>query len=482
LRLYRESPPDCAPHEDAKPRSRSHRRKIVMFYAFVTLLAVFGTFAVFRDWLRWKDVFHPTIFSVPQLLFLYVAFPIYGLSVDQYEFLSRAGYWDELANFQLLADLIACAVILGIWWGSRYTGNGLLPSVDQNSRAIFAISIMFGVLGLTAWLSGIINVGGFAAAYGRAYGGGWDDSGYVREAAQFGFIAAPLLILSRRRQRMRWQHWLLVLLFLAPLLVQGLLGARRGPTFLAITGVAAAYVLAFRPKIPFLAVVVSAGSIGLLLLWLVANRDALFLGSEKELQGSVSRMLENWAGNEYLFSSAIVRYVNEAGEPFYGLRVLAHMLGRVVPVAIWPTKYADVCSALGLQIDLTQDAGIPIDRINAVTGWKVAVGAAPGIVGDLWMEFGIFAPLAAFALGGFYGKLWQQSRRDPRLQPAYAMLAALSIYIFTQTIEAWLFRSLLFGIPALALLAILARRHKARSLPAQTWHVHALKRARAVGY
>lgn len=451
-----------------------------MFYALIAGLAVFGAVAIVRDWVRWRDVFHPTIFCVPQLLFLYVAYPLHGLSTDEYEFLSRAGYWDELTKFQLIADLVSISVMLGIWWGSRRTRENTKPIVEQNTSAIFILAVLFGVSGLTAWLVGIANVGGFLAAYGRAYGGGWDDRGYVREASQFGFVAVPLLIMSLRKTGMRWYHWLLALAFLMPLLVQGFLGARRGPTFLAITCVAASYILTFRPRIPFALVIASGGTVGMLLLWLVANRSAIYLGSQTELQGSVSRMLENWGGNEYLFSSAIVRYVEETGEPFYGLRILAHMLGRIVPLAMWPTKYADVCATFGLNIDLTQDAGIPIDRIDAVTGWQIAVGAAPGVVGDFWMEFGVFAPLVAFALGAFYGGLWRKSRSDPRIQPAYAMLAALSIYIFTQTIEAWLFRALLFGIPALMFLtAMTVRRDRARARAVPNrWHIHPLSPAR----
>jgi hypothetical protein len=451
-----------------------------MFYSALVGLAVFGIFAILRDWNRTHDVFYPTIFCVPQLLFLYVAFPLYGLSVDDYEFLSRAGYWDELTNFQLIATSMSVSVIMGIWFGSRQPRTGAMANVEQNGKAIFLVAMAFGIAGLTAWLIGIINVGGFEAAYGRAYGGGWDDSGYVREAGQFGFVAVPLLILSRRKGGMRWHHWFLAIAFLTPLLVQGFLGARRGPTFLAITCVAASYILTFRPRIPFAFVVAGGGIVGMLLLWLVANRDAIYIGSSKELEGSPTRMLQNWGGNEYLYSSAIVRYVNESGEAFYGARILAHMLGRIVPASLWPTKYADVVAAFGLNIDLTQEAGIPVDRIAATTGWQVAVGAAPGIVGDFWMEFGAFAFVAAFLLGAFYGRLWRISQYDVRVQPAYAMLAALSIYIFTQTIEAWLFRALLFGIPALLFLSIVAIRRARRRASVPAWHYHPLKLRRPI--
>lgn len=449
-----------------------------MYYTLIALVAAFGALAIFRDWTRWRDVFHPTIYCAPQLMYLYVAMPLYGLATDEFEFVMRAGYWEALTDFQLIAAIMCVALICGIWWGAREGGCRMSSIAEQDARAIFSVAVLFGILGSLAWIVGIINVGGFSAAYGRAYGGGWDDSGYVREAAQFGFVAAPLLVLSRRKGGMRLQDWILVFIFLLPLLVQGFLGARRGPTFLAITGLAASYVLTFRPRIPFWLAAAGAVLMGMLLLWLVANRGAIYLGSEKPLDSPVSRMLENWSGNEYLFSSAIVRYVNETGESFHGMRVVAHMSARVVPSAIWPTKYTDVLAAVGLDIDLTREAGIPTDRIANVTGWKVATGAAPGIVGDFWMEFGVLAPLAAFAIGGLYGRLWRASRADPRLQPAYAIVAALSIYILTQTIEAWLFRALLFGIPAVVALRFLARRRQDGRIPKEVWYAHSLVQGR----
>lgn len=429
-----------------------------MFYGLACLLAAFGAWAVFRDWMRWHDVFHPTIYCVPQLVFLYVGLPLYGLTTDEFEFLSRAGYWDELSKFQIVADVMCLALVGGIWRGARYARKASVPIVQQNPNTILAVGIAFGLLGSLAWIVGIINVGGFDAAYGHAYGGGWDDSGYIREAAQFGFVATPLVILARRHGGMKPRHWMLVLIFIFPLLVQGLLGARRGPTFLALAGIAGSYILVFRPRIPFALAATGALAIGLLLLWLVANRDAIYLGSDKKLDGSVSMMLENWSGNEYLFSSAIVRYVDETGDTFSGLRILAHMGARIIPHSLWPTKYADVVSALGLNIDLTQGAGIPVDRIATITGWDIAVGAAPSVVGDFWLEFGILAPFAMFAVGWLYGRLWSLSRSDPRVQPAYVLLAALSIYLLMQTIEAWMFRALLFGLPALVILRIMTRQ------------------------
>lgn len=434
-----------------------------LFYALAAALTAFGIWAIVRDWLRWRDVFHPTIFFIPQCLFLYVWLPVYGLANDEFEFLSRAGYWDELIKFQLFANVMCLALIVGVWRGARYAHRASAPIIQQNPNAILAIGIAFGSMGAITWLIGIINVGGFAAAYSHAYGGGWDDSGYVREAAQFGFVATPLIILSRRQGGMRPRHWLLVLIFLMPLLIQGLLGARRGPTFLALVGLAGSYILVFRPRIPFVVAAAGAVAVGVLLLWLVANRDAIYLGSNEKLDGSVSMMMENWNGNEYLFSSAIARYVDATDDTYGGRRILAHMGARIIPHSLWPTKYADVVAELGLTIDLTRGAGIPVERIATITGWNIAVGAAPSFVGDFNLEFGILAPIAVFAIGFLYGRLWSLSRSDPRVQPAYVLLTALSIYLLTQTIEAWMFRALLFGLPALVILRVVARQTTARA-------------------
>jgi hypothetical protein len=118
---------------------------------------------------------------------------------------------------------------------------------------------------------------------------------------------------------------------------------------------------------------------------------------------------------------------------------------------------------MGLNLDLTKMAGIPAERIATFTGWDIAVGAAPSIVGDFWLEFGMLSPFVAIGLGWFYGRLWRLSRSDPRIQPVYVMLAALSIYLVAQTIEAWLFRALLYGIPAFIAMRWLGRQKRAHA-------------------
>jgi hypothetical protein len=188
----------------------------------------------------------------------------------------------------------------------------------------------------------------------------------------------------------------------------------------------------------------------------------MYLGSTESADQPITTVMESWSGHEYLFSSAIYRYVEATGESLGGLRILAHLIGRIVPASIWPTVYEDLVRHLNIDIDLTRFAGIPAEKIANVVGWKVAEGSAPGFVGDFWLEFGIGAPLAIAVVGWVYGRFWRRARTVPAIQPVYILVAALSIYLITQGIDAWLFRCLLFAVPAWAAVEFLKGRKSAR--------------------
>jgi hypothetical protein len=437
-----------------------------MLFLLLYLLLIFGVLSILRDWLRYRDLFNPTIVMMPQVLYMYFAIPYYGLMVRQGEFVWRGGSWEDLAQFQAIVLLMAFSLQAGIWFGARFRGDRLGPGITTREDAIFTGALVFGFAGIGAWLYGIINVGGFEAAYGHSYGGGWDDSGYAREATQVGIIAVPLLMLARRSRGMSAVDWALVFAFILPLLLHGILGARRGPTFIGLATVAASYIVIFRPRIPFVVGMSGAAATGFLLLFLVANRDSIYLGSSSSANNSVTTYMENWEGNEYLFSEAIYRYIEATGLTFNGRRILVHEISRIPPRSLWPTKYEDLERGFNLDTDLTAFAGIPTDRIANIVGWEIAGGAAPGFVGDFWLEFGKGAPLAIAAVGWIYGRFWRRARTNLAIQPIYIIFVALSIYFITQTIDAWLFRCLLYAGPAWATIKFVESRKSARAVGA----------------
>ena len=130
--------------------------------------------------------------------------------------------------------------------------------------------------------------------------------------------------------------------------------------------------------------------------------------------------------NEYLFGEAIFRYIEQGAEPFYGIGGSVICWEVSCPNFVWPTVYEDLPRLFGVELNLKLDAGLPLLQIKNVVGWTPAVGAAPGMAGDLLMEFGWLAPLATFLIGLLYGRTWVLARRDGgAAQLTYLLLAAL---------------------------------------------------------
>ena len=112
------------------------------------------------------------------------------------------------------------------------------------------------------------------------------DSGYVGEAFQFGLPGALLLLLARRGVASAGRDLVWIGIGLLPLLGHGLLGARRGPTFMALVGVGVMWYLV-RARRPRLGAALLGGlAVGLLLLFLLANRDHIYLGTQAEFTGA----------------------------------------------------------------------------------------------------------------------------------------------------------------------------------------------------
>jgi hypothetical protein len=415
-------------------------------YAFITLAWMMA------DWFRTRDVFYPSIYLMPQLMYFNFVLPLSAVMSGDELFEFYGGGWGTLVEFQLVAMAISVALLLGIRLGSRVGTNKEIETGGRSGMGLYAAGCFMGGIGALAWGLDIATVGGLTAAYGRAYGGGWSDIGYFREASLVGVAAAPMIFLARFGKKMRLLDWGVILMSAAPLIIQGLLGARRGPTFLALAVVVGGYLFFRRKKISLILVIPGGLFVGVLLLFLVANRDAIYIGSDKPLDFSFSQSggSKTWEADEYILGDAMLRYSDEEGS-FLGLRVLTRLVVRIYPSALWPNKYEDARRFLGLNTDLTRNAGVPLDGIAGTVGWMPAPGSAPSLVGDLCLEFGWFAPLVSLAIGAWYGSTWKRSRESLSRGLSYLLLVAFSVYLVAQGIEPWIFRWLFFGVPAVVI-------------------------------
>lgn len=391
-----------------------------------------------------RDVFHPLVFIGPMLVFLYAWMPSRLLAENG---LARYFDSDQLLFIQtfyicgILAFVLACLSV-----GVRV--RRLPPArkrkfPPQICRRLTIGAAIAGALGLLCWVITIYNVGGFVAAYSRSYAGGWDDSGYVRDGSLLLLVGLLLSVSSLASGGSRLYNLLLMVVFGTPWLSQALLMARRGPTFAFVAVVLMGWYIARRRRPPLVAMAAAGFLLGWLVLFLVTNRSSIYLGSSFQVNTDVQGIVDKPdTGNEYIYGGGAILSAEQADHYYWMRRYLAQILVRPIPSAIWPTKYED----FGVP-ELLENAGTGVGFADAM-GWAGAVGSAPGIIADLWIEVWWFAVLAMAALGWLYGFVWKRAvTRGGPWSAQYVILSALSIYLVMQTMEAVIFRTLLLSIP-----------------------------------
>ena len=392
---------------------------------------------------RARDPLHPAFVIGPMLLFLYVGVPLFLIQADGF-----FGYLtqDQLAFAQAVNLAGVCALGGGILVGARGTCfSAGRPHAEPEPRlAVLAIAI--GLVGVGGFIAGILEVGGFENAYGRVYGGGWSDSGYARELYHLTISAILLLFASGEVKRRRWM-WLWIALFSIPFVVHGTLGARRGPTFVVLVAVLSGWYFMRGTRPPAWAMLVGGTAVGVLLLLLVSNREKIYVGSSFELSGSPTKYIEPGGGNEFLFGSGAIVTTSQLQSFAWGGRYATVLFIRPIPRSLWPTKYDDATQWFGTNIEV--NLGIDSDEFIRVLGWRPTVGAAPGVVADMWIEFAWGGVAVLFLIGLLYGRTWAAAvTSGGRASVMYGALLSLSLYLILQTVEAMLFRSLVIVVPA----------------------------------
>jgi oligosaccharide repeat unit polymerase len=433
----------------------------MMFFIFyVCILSIL----FLRYWMAHRDLFHPAMILIPQFIFLYALFPIMSYSSDPDRFMALAG-GPELVWYQLLTLALPFCVLSGVTAGSRrtVTSSPVWESISiTNASVVRGTAIVLGLTALGAWLYMLGQVGGFSSAYGHAYGGGWSDSGYILEMPQVGIVGALLIFLLRTGKGVRPVDWLIVFGCILPVMTHGILGARRGPTFISIMTVAGGYLYFTRRRIS-LSIAVPAGiMVGTVILFIIANRDDIYLGSEITQFRSPTEFFNAWTSNEYLIGSAVVRYT-QVTDGFYGRRELLHIVARMFP-KIWPTVYEDLGDVFKLSINLKLNAGVDPVAIGNYVGWRPTVGSATGFVGSLWQEFQYISPFVAFLTGYLYGVAWRGAARSVFWRLFYLVIAALSIYLVMQDIDAWLYRVIMLGLPVFFIARMVAVQRRSATL------------------
>ncbi len=406
-----------------------------------------------------RDVFHPLVFLGPMFAFLYAWMPFQLWQADG---LSRFFDDEQLLHVQLLNVLGILAFVLGCLGAGvriRKTRVAQRRLGERSAKRLLVASAVVGSLGLVCWLITIHNVGGFTRAFSNSYAGGWDDNGYIRDGSLLLLVGVMFAMTSLSSGGPRLLGISLGLLFALPWSASALLMGRRGPTFALVIVLLMSWYFNRGKRPPVFTFGLGGLALGWLVLFLVTNRQNIYLGSDFNMKTDVSNIVnKSDTGNEFIYGSGTVISTERRDHYFWMRRYLAQVLVRPIPSAIWPTKYED----FGVP-ELLHNAGTGEGFADAL-GWQGAPGSAPGIVADLWVEMWWLAVPTLAVLGWGYGRVWRKAvTRGGVWTCQYTVIAALSIYLVMQTMEAVIFRTLLLSVPCWIAFRMVEKRVHSRS-------------------
>jgi hypothetical protein len=405
---------------------------------------------------RYQDVFHPLMILMPMLVFMYVFYPI---------LLERRGYLqaifreEELSFVQGLNLLCIVCLVAGCLAGG-YLSRARLQAAQRQACALSPteidrlrfLGLVFAIISVLTWVYNLSNVGGFYAAYSVVKGGGTAESGYLRDFFLLGIPAVALLQFGVRHRGLRRKETIGLLLVTIAILAHGILASRRGPTFNILAALIVTWYMA-RAVRPRLWAALSVGALGgFLLLFLVTFRGEIYLGTDffssgrferTEITDSIGEMLvKSKYANEFIYGTSTILFAKRANMFYGGKRYFTVAFIRPIPRQIWPNKY----EAVGMS-SIEVNAGMPLGFVGHHAQLNL-LGAAPGFVADLFLEFSWGALLASFVIGWIFGGTWRRAVTSRGAWLAfYVCLLAFSVHLIMQTGSQFLYKMLLTGVP-----------------------------------
>ncbi|MFN6163147.1 MAG: O-antigen polymerase [Planctomycetota bacterium] len=335
------------------------------------------------------------------------------------------------------------------------TQGGASSLIDISSDArkrekIRLVAWSLALFSLFGYWYGIYMNGGFLKSYSISKGGGLSTvTGYLGEAQNLGVAAVVFYAISLQRSRLTVTSVIAALLMISPTVLQATFGGRRGPMFIAGATLFVSYFIAIGrvPKLRqiamMLVILLSA------MVFVGSQRGNLYFGSGKGL--NLESFWESLAGSKiatadnFVVSSGAVLAIYELDEFHWGRRFITTFGIRPIPRVIWPTKYDDVSRFMyGKSFSEIQNSHYA--WVN-VLGWRPTNGYAINAIVDLYWEFGWLYVLALWLFGRGISMVWHRFRTlGGYWFVGYFLIAALAIYLPTQSFSAFAHRFLYLSV------------------------------------
>ncbi len=399
-------------------------------------------------WTRTRDLLHPLVLMTPMLVYMYGLRPVLLQSNNQ--------LLVHFSSEQLLLGLLVNAVVVsGFCFGlicrcdlPRHASLSFSLTPSQQQK-IFQLGCILGVVAGAAYWYGISQNGGLARVYGQAKGHVILSSGYVAEAPMLAFPAIMLIFLSRRGKKLRPSDIILGLIFAFPHLLHGILGARRGPTFLVMGTLIFSWYVATGRRPKGIPLTIGLAATVILMFFLISHRNQIFLGANVDVDTAsvVETAFPTTAklGDDVVFGIAQSNVANGTGRHYWGARLGVILFVRPIPRQIWPSKYED--SGFGWMRATDNLHGYKFSEWRRIMGWRPQAGSSGGFTADLFCEFSWFAVLAAWCFGRGFAYLWRNANVRSGIWTIFFLESLiLSIYVPTQSVSAFMHRFVFMSV------------------------------------
>ena len=403
---------------------------------------------------RTRDALHPAVIMAPPFFYFYCVWPfILDRNGDLEFYLPNDFYWH--------ASIVFIAAIFALYVGLN---SGPMRAVVRRQSPSFAVlnrlplliwrryyscALILGCIALVAYASLFdFNLGRFVRAYSTGKGGGYASSGYVGEATLLALPAVLMLALAVRLRdgRPNLQDIVLALLLVAPQLLHGTLGGRRGPLFMSLAVLFFSWFVA-RGRLPSIPqAIIAISLIGFAIIAVFANRQDVYIGSADRFDFTRAAHAiagEINEGNEYVVATSTVETYRAMGDYFWGYRYFVTFFVRPVPRQMWPTKYEDMGAYWLTEVSKQEYQS----KFYVVVGFIPLPGSSSGSIADGFSEFSYGVIVMFFLLGAAYAFVWRRHRREGGFWTVLLFLMlALSIYLPTQSFSAWMARLMFMGV------------------------------------
>jgi hypothetical protein len=345
-----------------------------------------------------------------------------------------------LTEWQLAKALLVPAAMLPCFvWGWRREPAQFSPRRRPPWKPLQLWNFGFGtaLAGLCVYIIFLQRSGGILQSFSQPHGHAmaWEENtAYLYNGPWWMLSGMAMMICANTRLKLTGWRKAAFAVFFVIVLGHALLTGSRGPLFSACGTVFVSYSIAMRrtPRLAQTFAVLAVLGFGVLLM--VGYRDVLHLGQDKSEAPTLSQALNSslqpgdyekahgTTGLEFIFHAAVLDTVDKSNKYHLGLGWVSFLVLNPIPRLLWPDKH------------YPESPGITFDDILQTTGLAVAGGAAPGIVADLYAQFGLGESLFLYWLGRLSRRLFTAARRlhSPLTMCAYVMLYAVSLNMFAQ--------------------------------------------------